>query len=85
VSDFFFGGSSVFGSPPIEPSRDPVSRTVAKRPMHLTLRSTVVLEKSAWTLLMSHLHVLMIDVLASFAKRAMLIVLFSLMELWGTV
>ena len=28
VSDFFFGGSFVFGSPPIEPPRDPVSRAV---------------------------------------------------------
>ena len=28
VSNFFFGGSFVFGSPPIEPPRDPVSRAV---------------------------------------------------------
>ena len=44
----------------------------------------MVSEKSVWTLQMSHPHVLMIDVLASFAKSAMLIALFSLMELWDT-
>ena len=33
---------------------------------------------------MSHPNVLMIDVQASFVKRNMLIVLFSLMELWDT-
>ena len=48
VSDFFFWGSSVSGSTPIEPPRDPVSRTVeAKRPSNFTLRSIVMLEKSA--------------------------------------